>query len=342
MSIDNFYPSVLDTNKHNNKDTQITVINVVRKNDYYLQQLIKVSTIMKNIPKFAEICFPVLDHERLDIGEFNNYDINIMSKSHEYIIYTINDTKNALPLYDSLYNSQISRRYFLSTFINIYVDMCKNFEKINTQKLILLELHPTNIVFHNNLPKICSIERSIKYDNISFIDVESFFNNYEPNNVMMPIEYHIICYMISNSLEGLSSFNLEEVCNDVIGVRGLQSLKMLEVNSLETYKKQILHYYHTIVNKSKNEIINILFQYCDRWNNYSLTVLYIIFLRDLFKRPNEELFYKNLFLKSLNALLSKNILSVPSGRLLPEQNILEFTNILYKMKSNIFKELIYL
>ena len=41
-------------------------------------------------------------------------------------------------------------------------------------------------------------------------------------------------------------------------------------------------------------------------------------------------------------MLRENILSLPSGRLLPEQNILEFTNILYKMKSNIFKELIYL
>ena len=134
MSIDNFYPSVLDTNKHNNKDTQITVINVVRRNDYYLQQLIRVSTLVKNIYKFTDLCFPILEHERLDIGEFNNYDINIMSKSHEYIVYKMNDTKNMVSLYDYLYNYQMSRRFFLSIWINVYIDMCKNFEKLNTQK----------------------------------------------------------------------------------------------------------------------------------------------------------------------------------------------------------------
>ena len=206
----------------------------------------------------------------------------------------------------------------------------------------MLDLHPTNIVIHDNLPKICSMERSIEYNNISFIDVEAFLNNYAPTNILMPIEYHILCYMISNSLEGLSSFNMEEVCSDIIGVRGLQSLTMLNTNSLEAYKKQLLHYYRNIVNKPKDEIMNILFQYCDRWNTYSLTVMYIIFIRDLFKRPNKDLFHTNIFLKSFDALLSKNILSMPDNRLIPEQNILKFNNILYNLKSNIFKELIYL
>lgn len=342
MSIDKYYPSYLGMNINNKKCSSKKIISIVRKKDYALTNLLQVSSLIMSISNLSNVCYPLMGCEELDIGDIESNNIHVMIKKNEYMLCNQESNEGDISLYEYLYNQELSRRFFLSKWISIYQNMCKIFVELNKIHIVLLELHPDNIKMKNGYPKIGSIERSIIYKTNLHTDVNLYFNKYEPQNILMPIEYHIICYLECHSLNGLSFCKFEEICDEVILNSGISSLQMIKPKMLNNYNSQIQKYYGHVTNHSKKDIINVLLEQCNRWNTYSLSMLYIIFLRDLFKRPKMNLFEKNLFLKKMYDLLVGNVLSMPNKRHTPEQNMLLFNNILYEITSSDFKELIYL
>ena len=115
----------------------------------------------------------------------------------------------------------------------------------------------------------------------------------------------------------------------------LCSLNSFPKDFIEQYKENTHFSLQVFVNKPKALIIRDILQISPTWNNYGLSILFIVLLRDIFHPLPRE----NKFISQFSQLLTQNIHPIPDKRLKPMQNISLFNDILYNADKQEFLNL---
>jgi len=257
------------------------------------------------------------------------------TESDENVIkIKITDKKNKSDKTDKI-NTIKERKEFLK-LINSYKHLLESINLLNNVNVVNINFHPTTLVFRDNLPVIVSFDECFHFPTMNEERKSYLFSDYQPKNVFLPLEAHVICFLIDNKLDTLSFSSIEEICEDFR--RRIASLSCFSKAFLDQYKETAHFSLQSLTNKPKHEIIHEMLQKCSTWNNYGISILFLVLLRDIFKSSSG--FPQNSFFSRFSQILTLGIHPIPEKRPTSLQNISLFNDILYNTDKQDFLQLL--
>jgi hypothetical protein len=207
-----------------------------------------------------------------------------------------------------------SRKYilFLTEF---YRRLLLSIDLLVTAGLVHNNIGFKSIVVDTNpeIPILTNFRFGI--DTSSSSRLKQFFIQYAPERLQWPLEIHLLCYLQTNKLEGLSFHNIETVVKSVIDNN--HYLKTFGQKIVDEYLESGLSYFSRYINKSLEWIVTDVTKYAATWDNYALSICYLKIVIDLYLNngSNNSKGKKSKFLIQFMRLLVGNIHSNPLKRL---------------------------
>jgi len=309
----------------------------IKPADFFSIHEIEISQRILQIPNYSQHFNPILKNSHVNLAEidedlFERCEEISQSPNRNLIVKQLNIENNPT-FFDVFYlNQREPKKKRLLNIINSYNHLLKTIKILNTNQLINLDFHPATLVFRDNLPIIANISKFFHLPTINKERKSNLFSKYQRKNVFLPPEAHLICYLCETDAASVSLANIEDICAD--SAQRAESLSCLEKPFLEQYKESTRFSLQSFVNKSKDSIITDILKQSITWNNYGISILFLVLLRDSFGTPQNQ--NQNQFISNFSQLLKQNIDPEPSNRLSIEKNISLFNDILYNTDKNSF------
>lgn len=329
-----FYFSQTHGNRENpEKKEEKYSFSIVELNFFSLNE-IEISQRILQIKNYSQHFSPILNNSYVNIGEIDDDGSykwadrfeEIPDKQESLMIKRLNMDKNPT-FYEIFYDStrETNSRKYLLKLINSYKSLLESLKMLESAKLVNLDFHPSTLVYKKELPVFTDFTRFFHFPTMNKERISNLFSNYNPKNVFLAPEAHLICFLIENQQESVSNANIEEIVRET-GSR-LGSLSCFSKDFIEQYKETTHFSLQSFINKPKLLIIQEILYISSTWNNYGLSILFIVLLRDIFRSKGG--FPKNAFISQFSQLLTQGIHPIPDKRLTPMQNISLFNDILY-------------
>jgi len=323
------------TEKNTNTNTNTKYKKKIKKIDFFLQNEINISEILKKIP-YYKINFNLLEnYNYIKITSINNKLIyqndTIQTKNFEkeeneenkenkeneenkenkekYILCEYNRCKS-IDFATFIFNLP-NPKLFIFHILDSYKHLLDILTKINENNVCFFNLSSINIHFHDNYrPFIKNFEKSIiiKETNIYFIDYITNIIENTSDFINKPLEAHVLFYLIKNDEITLSYTLIETICDNY--VKQLNILDFFHEIDKNIYKKMCIESLMNYINKPKNSIIIDILKNVNTWDNYSLSILYL----HLFCNIIQNFSLKDTFINKLPNILFKNIYPNPLKR----------------------------
>ncbi|MFY7731201.1 MAG: hypothetical protein ACOVRN_16910 [Flavobacterium sp.] len=114
----------------------------------------------------------------------------------------------------------------------------------------------------------------------------------------LPIEVHILYYFVKHGLSTISYAFIEEFCEEF-----MESQQVISATFRQQYKEQCGSFMKAYVNQPRDKILEDLLERSDKWDVYSVSVLYV----HLFGCIARVFSLQNTFIHSITMALSKNL-----------------------------------
>lgn len=314
-------------------------MNTLKPADFFSINEIDISHRILKIPNYSQHFNPILKNSQVNLAEIDEElferceEINNNQNHNGNLIVKQLNIEDNPTFFDIFYSKQREpTKKRLLNIINTYNHLLKTIKILNTNQLINLDFHPSILVFRDNLPILSKLTNIFHLPTINQERKSNLFSNYQRKNVFLPPEAHLICYLNETDATSVSIANIEDICED--SVYRAASLNCFSKPFLEQYKESSRFSLHSFVNKSKDTIINDILKHSITWNNYGISILFLVLLRDIFGKGCESPFISN-----FSQLLKQNIDPEPSNRLSIEKNISLFNDILYNTDKTVFLQL---
>lgn len=323
----------------NNKIEEKYSVSVVPV-DFFSLNEIEISQRILKLQNYSQYFNPILKNSYVNVGEINDdcFDTleKITEKQDRLMIKRLNIENNPTfyQVFCDLAREKNPRIYVLN-LINSYKSLLESLKRLEGAKLVNLNFHPLTLVYKEELPVFTDFSNFFHLPTMNKERISNLFSNYNPKNVFLPPEAHLICFLIDNNLDSLSFSSIEEIVKET-GAR-LGSLSCFSKAFIEQYKETTHFSLQSFINKPKTLIIQDTLLESPTWNNYGLSILFIVLLRDIF-RPLHG-FPKNKFISQFSQLLTQGIHPIPFKRPTPMQNISLFNDILYNTDKQEFLNL---
>lgn len=319
----------------------------LKEYNFFIKNEIEISQIIIKIPNYYVFFNPILRNSFVKLGELDdrcieNFEENLEENNKKkYILIKkkFQRTQKFSTFFDYFYSiSRENPKKYLLNLINTYKHSLKMIKQLENVKLINLNFHPSTLIFKDDLIVLSNFERVFYFQSMNEERKSNLFSKYNKKDIFLPIEAHVICYLLEKNLESVSFGNIEEICADYYG--RLCSLSCLNKDIIEEFKETALFSLLPFINKPKQTILNEILQYktCITWNIYGISILFIVLLRDVFYKNGT--FPENSFLSLLFQSLIQNINPLSSKRSSIDDNISLFNDILYNTKPSDFLYLI--
>lgn len=291
--------------------------NKIKPHDFCFLNEVQISEQIKRVLPNYSCFFDVLtDYSNIKISSnpvFLEDDIN-EEEERETVIST---EKHVLVNYSNEY-----RIDFYSFILNLPTPKLLIFHIIDSYSYLtrsLLMLKENNICFFNitaekivyNVttlkPLLHDFDHSLYIKNLNedylckIVDKIDDFSN-------MPLEIHVIFYLIKNDENSLSYSIISEICDNF--VENMSVLSIFSKGYKDNFKLSCIETLKKYINVSKTEIINHILTFSGTWDSYGLSMLFLEIVGNITKVFS----LTNNFLTKFSILLSKNINPVPSKR----------------------------
>jgi hypothetical protein len=323
----------------NNKIEEKYSVSVVPV-DFFSLNEIEISQRILKLENYPQYFNPILKNSYVNVGEINDecFDTleKITEKQDRLMIKRLNIENN--PTFYQVFcdsTRETNPRIYVLNLINSYKSLLESLKRLESAKLVNLNFHPSTLVYKEESPVFTDFSNFFHLPTMNKERISNLFSNYTPKNVFLPPEAHLICFLIDNKLDSLSFSSIEEIVKET-GVR-LGSLSCFTKAFIDQYKETTLFSLQSFINKPKILITQEILLESPSWNNYGLSILFIVLLRDIF-RPLRG-FPKNEFISNFSQLLTQGIHPIPGKRLSPMQNISLFNDILYNTDKQEFLNL---
>ena len=209
-----------------------------------------------------------------------------------------------------------SRKYILF-LLNFYRRLLKSIDLLVASKVVHNNIGFKSIVIDNSSETPILTNFRFGLDISSKSQFSMFFIQYAPDRLQWPLEIHLLCYLQTNKLNGLSFHNIELVVKSVINEN--HYLKTFGPKIVDEYLESGLAYFSRYINKSVDWIVVDMLQYAATWDNYALSICYLKIVIDLYLNSSNNISKnkgkKSKFLIQFMRLLVTNIHSNPLKRL---------------------------
>lgn len=280
--------------------------------DFYSVNESNICDRIKELPYYS--ChFNILnDYDYIKISEINDKnfitDININKSNSDikkYLIFKYN-YNNCIEFNDFLYNSNNSK-ILIYNLVESFSYLLVGLIKLNNNNICFFNLSNKNIVFSGDKPLLIDFKYSIQTSKLNeryICKLIEIMDNY----TYKPLEIHVLYYIIKNNLDTLNNEVIEEISNNYIN--NLSILSLFSQNYIDSFKKECMIFLKKFVNVSKPLIIANILEYNDKWDIYSLSVLYL----HIFGNISRFFSLKGTFISKIIIILCKNIHPEPLKR----------------------------
>jgi hypothetical protein len=305
--------SLVQTNKPNALIKRFVSLDFLGKNEISITNKIKCK-----LPQIWDKHFYLFDAvETMKIGTLEAESYHLQS------VKELKDDGSALAWYKQkqlvymdgyLRSLSCSRKYILF-LTDFYRRLLVSIDLLVTSGIVHNNIGFKSIVIDSNIEIPILTNFRFGIDTSSTVLLKQFFIQYAPERLQWPLEIHLLCYLQTNKLEGLSFHNIETVVKSVIGHN--HYLKTFGQKIVDEYLESGLSYFSRYINKSLEWIVADVTKYAATWDSYALSICYLKIVIDLYlnigSKGNNK---KSKFLIQFMRLLVGNIHSNPLKRLL--------------------------
>ena len=306
--------SLVQTNKSNTLIKRFVSLDFLGSNEIDITNKIK-----GKLPQIWDKHFYLFDAvETMKIGTLDAESYHLQS------VKELKDDGSALTWYKQkqlvymdgyLRSLSCSRKYILF-LTDFYRRLLVSIDLLVASGIVHNNIGFKSIVVDTNpeIPILTKFRFGLDISTSSSSNLKQFFIQYAPERLQWPLEIHLLCYLQTNKLEGLSFHNIETVVKSVIGHN--HYLKTFGQKIVDEYLESGLSYFSRYINKSLDWIVADVTKYAVTWDNYALSICYLKIVIDLYlnigSKGNNK---KSKFLIQFMRLLVGNIHSNPLKRL---------------------------
>lgn len=309
-----------DEIKNNSSDTTKII-----KYCFYSLNEIDISNKIKKIPYYINNYLICDDYDYINISQIDDKYIDKISLQNDskYLIFTYKN-QNLIDFDDFLYNFTCPK-HFVFHVIQSFQCILESLIKLNDNNICFFNLSPKNIGFDlygGEKPILRFFDFSIQISKLNEEYFSNIIKNLSDYYTYKPFEVHVLFYLIKNNINTISYSFIEEISDFFI--KNMSVLNLFSEKYRESYKKACVDFLKKYINKSKTHIISDILNYNDKWDIYSISVLYTHIIGNLI----QVFSLKDTFLTKLVVDLSKNLHPDPLKRS-DLDNMLEIYNKLF-------------
>lgn len=318
------------------------------------QHEIDIGKTIQTIKKYKQYFAPIIESCPIDISEIKNDEIkkcNVISKNYPKMSFESNTLLyvGKYTLYEYISNTKLSGIKFIEYIFKSHLRILTALNKLNKQNIIHFDLKENNIMCKTNGNPII-IDFGISFNTSEPPNNYSdWFYVYGPDYTAWCLDIHIISYIVNKKDWQNMKINMEEI-NIIIDTFFMKNYMIELLNDDERKQLRITYnnYFNNLFEKTNsptnilinvnkienaehvlqpinaNVLVNTLLLYSKKWDNYSISIIYLIILNSYSNTiPENEKHFINSYIK----LMKKNIMASPDKRLAPLKMKTKIKNI---------------
>lgn len=298
--------------------------------DFYCLNNMKITIKIKQIPYYTHYYDVFTEYSSLKVAQLSQkildyYQVLGEENSQKHILLRYN-SNNFIKFDDFIFNLP-TPKLLIYHIIDTYEKILNSFIKLHNNNICYFNFSLKNVIFDKNFtPILKSFDLSLIKDDLNiqyFLKILDKISDY----TYKPLEIHVIFYLIKNEENTLSFNSIELISRNF--VNNMSILSLFSKNYKESYLNSCIEFLKKYINQPKLTIIEDIMQYFDKWDNYSLSILYL----HLFGNITRCFSLSDNFISKFTIMLTKNICPDPSKR-----ETLENTMYSYKALYNNFTD----
>lgn len=275
----------------------------------------KISNRIKKILYYTNNYLIVEDYDFINIGQLNEKIVEKMNllENTKYLIFKYNNDF-LIDFNDFLFNI-VNPKLFIFYVIESFSYLLEGLIKLNDNNICFFNLSSKNIVFNldcGEKPILKDFELSLIVSKLNEDYITNIIKNLN-DYTNKPLEVHLLFYLIQNDISSISYSFIEEICDFFI--KNLTILDLFSDNFKNSYKELCKETLRKYINKPKEVIIEDILEQNDKWDVYSLSILYLHILGNV----SRVFSLKQTFISKFVLELTKNINPEPSKRMSLEE-----------------------
>jgi len=312
------------------------IINKIVSLDFFIKnELTNMKKIeqIKDYKKYYYICENSSELLLTELDENVNYlKSNKNTILDNSILFKYEDTE--LIYLKNYLKASLSRpKIYILNLINSFQQLLKSICLLNDNQLVHNFINFETVVI-NNIDNTLLTNFAFSLDVSLETEFKQFFIEYDPSYIEWPPELHILSFLQTNKMNSLSSYNIENIINNLVDNHHI--LKTFDNKINTTYKFEAIDYFKKYVNCSYDDILKDILQFYKTWDNYALSIMYLRLLIDLHRKIQK----KNKFIILFMKLLVCNINLNPISRFNVSTTLNKFDQILESLECKDYKEVI--
>jgi hypothetical protein len=291
---------------------------------FYSKNEADISDKIKQIQYYSNNFFVAETYDFVNIGQLNEQVVEKLQLTNDvrYLLFKYKN-EHLVDFDDFLFNIVDPKRFIFSS-ITSFSYILASLRALNENDVCFFNLSPQNIAFNLDCgenPIIRNFQTSLY---ISRLNVEYITNiiKAQYDYTHKPLEVHVLFYIIQNNLSTISYSFIEEICEEF--AKNLQFLNLFSEKFGTSYKDACVASLKKYINKTQSEIIMDILEHSDKWDVYSLSVLYL----HIFGNISRVFSLQTNFITKFTTELSKNTHPNPEKRSSLDELFANYTRLL--------------
>jgi hypothetical protein len=282
--------------------------------DFFSINEIKICNKIKKIPYFANYFAIVTNYSLVKVGEMSEVVFDqIVDKDTQitdnYVLleYNTENKSKTLDLNMFLFNLP-SPKLFVFHILDSYAYLLESLIQLRDKNMCFFDLCPENIIFNANYkPLLQNFQLSLLYNTLNEEYIATIIPQIK-DFTHKPLEIHLLFYLITNDELSMSYSLMETICTNYMN--NMTVLNFFTQKYRDSYKNACIDFLKQYINRPKTDIIRDILTYYDKWDNYSLSVIYLHIVGHI----SQVFSLKGTFINKMAICLSKNLHPNPSQR----------------------------
>lgn len=237
--------------------------------------------------------------------------------------------------FDTYISSLSCSRIYINNLIESYKHLLVTISLLKQNKIVHNNIGFETIVTNKSHTLLTDFSKALDMNNFDINKyIKHFVTTYVPDNVFKPMELQVLSYIITNKLDSISNNNIGCILDDILKYHTI--LPHFGDKYVTKFKNDGTIFLQRYVNKPITFICNDILTYYDMWDNYSLSVSFLIILIGIHKNIK----HSNKFVITFMRHLLENISFNPLKRCSVETTTNKFEEMIYEIEASSYATLL--
>ena len=265
-----FFSPVLET-EHEISETRNKITNI----QFFSKNEILIGEKIRKIPYYSKDYLILDSYEVVNFAELNSATRNSFKDKlvdNQYLLCKYKD-KNVVKFNDFLYSFTSIKKLMMFS-IDSFLHLLNSLLRLDENNICVFNLSPEKIGFKidgGEKPLFMGFQTSLSLNQLIPEYIIRFLDKIT-DYTYLPMEIHFLYYMEKNGLSTISYSYIEDFCEHFI--KNLSFLAYFSESYKQSYYENCVKVLKPYINKSKKEIVQDILERNDKWDIYSISVLY--------------------------------------------------------------------